>query len=143
MNTDKIPQFGEEVSGKEYVLRLGGYGVIRNDKRLAAVVITPGGTFLPGGAQEQGESPEAALVREAGEECGLLIRVTGLIGIADELVYADTEGTYFRKRGTFFAAEVHGHTQATEPDYKLLWLSPTEALSRLSHGSQRWAVGLA
>jgi len=140
MSTDKIRQFGEEFPGRPQVLRLGGYGVFRNDQGRIAMVLTPGGFFLPGGAQEKDESPEAAFVRETAEECGLSVRVTGHIGVADELVYAEDEQTYFRKRCAFFTAEVKTLVRPIEPDHKLVWLSPKEALSQLTHESQRWAL---
>jgi hypothetical protein len=59
------------------------------------------------------------------------------------LVFAADEGTHYRKRCAFFLAEVVGRSGAGEPDHELLWLSPTDALARLRHESQRWAVAEA
>ena len=137
-----IPEFGSAVAGQKYVLRPGSYGVIRNGAGAIAVVHTPLGVFLPGGGQESDESAEAALIREAAEECGLAIEVTRLVGVADELVYCEQEQRYLRKRCSFFAGQVRSDSQLVggEPDHQLKWLAPEDALSQLSHESQRWAV---
>jgi 8-oxo-dGTP pyrophosphatase MutT (NUDIX family) len=74
-------------------------------------LIPPGGDWfprgrLPGGGQEDGESPEEAAVREVEEECGLRTALGGYIGIADELVFAAEDRRHYCKRPTFFLAEV-------------------------------------
>jgi 8-oxo-dGTP diphosphatase len=125
------------------VLRPGGYVVLFDAERKLVIVSTPGGLFLPGGGQDPGESPAAAVVREVMEECGLQIKLGPQIGTADEMVYADTEQTYFRKRGTFFLGEALDQIAPGEPDYTTLRLTPQDALERLSHASQRWAVAEA
>jgi 8-oxo-dGTP diphosphatase len=137
-----IPEFGAVVPGQAYILRPGGYGVIRNDTGSIAVVVTPQGTFLPGGGQEADETPEQAMIREVREECGLEIQVSDCIGIADELVLGREEKAYFRKRCTFFAAQAVGMNEAgrIEPDHKLVWLPVADAAAQLTHASQRWAV---
>ncbi len=138
---ESIREFGTAVPGQTYVLRLGSYSIARQADRVA-IVLAPGGAYLPGGAQQPGESPEQAAVREALEECGLRIQLGRCIGVADELVYADKEQTYFRKRCTFFTAEVmdFDSSRAIEPDHQLVWLPPAEALAKLRHESQRWAL---
>ena len=70
------------------------------------------------------EAPEAAAIREAREECGLVISPGGRIGTADELVYAADEGVYYRKRCVFFLAAKRGEVDGGEPDHDLLWLTP-------------------
>src|SRR5262245_54693166 len=101
-----IPVFGEMVPGRPYVLRPGGYAVIRREPGEVGIVQTPDGFFLIGGGLEGDESPEQALLREAQEECGLVLRIASIIGCADELVFAEREQTYFRRSGTFFRADI-------------------------------------
>jgi 8-oxo-dGTP diphosphatase len=138
-----IPQFGEMTAGVEYVLRPGGYAVVFDDAGRIAVVETPAIIALPGGGQDPNESPEAAAVREAMEECSLAIRLEAALGTADELTYFDEERRYYRKRCTFFSARALDKGGACEPGYSLHWMTSEEAIGRLDHGSQRWAVAAA
>jgi 8-oxo-dGTP pyrophosphatase MutT (NUDIX family) len=108
-----------------------------------AAVSTPLGLMLPGGGQEEGESPEAAAVREVGEECALEIRLGPPIGVADELVFAADEGIHYRKRCTFFFADIVGRAGGGKPEHDLVWMSRQDAQGRLLHESQRWAVAEA
>ena len=138
-----IPQYGRAVPGADYILRPGGYAVIFNAAAEVAVVATPVGMALPGGGQDEGESPEEAAVRETREECGLRITLGPRVGVADELVYAADERRYYRKRCVFFLAEIVEKLGAGEPDHELRWLSSEEAAVKLLHESQRWAVNEA
>jgi 8-oxo-dGTP diphosphatase len=137
---DGIPEFGAAVGDADYVLRPGGYLVVRNSRGEIAVLSTPQGFFLPGGGQDIGESPAQAAVREADEECGMRVRLKGRLGTADELVFAASEGTYYRKRCVFFSAELVRHGAGGERDHQLMWMTPEEAAPRLRHKSQAWAV---
>src|SRR5438128_8721770 len=105
---DGILEFGAAVAGADYILRPGGYIIVQNSQGEIAVISTPQGFFLPGGGQNSGESPAQAAVREAHEECGLLVQPSKLLGTADELVFAASEGKYYRKRSAFFSAELVG-----------------------------------
>lgn len=136
-------EFGDVVPGVTYVRRSGGYAVICDTGNEVAVVSTRQGLFLPGGGQEDAETPEQAAVREAYEECGLRIRLRSRLGTADELVFAADEATYYRKRCTFFSAEVVRQEGRGEADHQLIWIIPEEAVARLRHESQRWAVSQA
>jgi 8-oxo-dGTP pyrophosphatase MutT (NUDIX family) len=135
-----FPEFGRRFEGVTYTLRPGGYGVIADEAGRIAVVVTPEGIHLPGGGQESGESAVLALLREAEEECGLLLRVEAPLGVADEFVVAQQEQQHFCKRCSFYSAVAVGTVRSTEPDHQLLWCEPDKAIERLSHGSQRWAV---
>src|SRR5262245_26303935 len=63
------PVFGALTAGCPRVLRPSAYAVIENELGLFAVVVTPGGCFLPGGGLENLETPEEAIGREVLEEC--------------------------------------------------------------------------
>lgn len=138
-----LPEFGLDPRAAEYILRPGGYVVVFNAAGEIAVVSTPAGLFLPGGGQDVSETPEAAAIREAREECGWEIRLGKRIGVADELVFAAAEQQHFRKRCVFFLAEITAEAAAAELDHELLWLLPEETEGRLRHASQRWAVAEA
>jgi 8-oxo-dGTP diphosphatase len=138
-----IPEYGSPAPGVNYVLRPGGYAVIFDAAGRVAVVAAPGGLYLPGGGQDPEESPVDAAIREAREEGGLVVAVGRCLGVADELVFADAERTHYRKRCTFFLADVVGRADATEPDHALHWMPVEEAVRRLRDGSQRWAVAEA
>jgi 8-oxo-dGTP diphosphatase len=135
-----FPEFGRWVKGVSYVLRPGGYGVISDDTKRIALVVTGGGVYLPGGGQEPGESALVALHREVLEECGLVVEVKSPIGMADELAFAEDLDQHFCKRCSFYSAVVIALGQVVETDHRLIWLEPDKALGQLSHGSQRWAV---
>jgi 8-oxo-dGTP pyrophosphatase MutT (NUDIX family) len=136
-----VLEFGSRDPGADHVLRPGGYTIIFDENGRVAVVATPLGIALPGGGQELGESADAAAVRETLEECGLHIRIDAFLGVAAELVFARDEDMHYRKRCTFLLASVVStEGSAMESDHELLWLSATEAASKLLHGSQRWAV---
>jgi 8-oxo-dGTP pyrophosphatase MutT (NUDIX family) len=136
-------EFGEKVASANYILRRGGYIVVRNARGEIAVLRTPKGYFLPGGGQEGEETPEQAAVREAAEECGMRVKITGSIGTADELVFTESKGKYYRKRCVFFSAELLGCDGGGEDDHELLWMRAEEATLRMSHKSQAWALSKA
>jgi 8-oxo-dGTP pyrophosphatase MutT (NUDIX family) len=110
-------KFGKLVASATYVHRPGGYAVVFNTAGGVAVVCTLQGLFLPGGGQEDAETPEQAAVREAYEECGLRIWLGPHLGTADEFVFAAEEGVYYRKHCTFFHAEVVRQEDRGETDH--------------------------
>jgi 8-oxo-dGTP diphosphatase len=65
----------------DIVLHHAGRGILLIERRNA-----PFGWALPGGFIDYGESAEQAAIREAQEETGLSVRLTGLLG-----VYSDPE----------------------------------------------------
>jgi 8-oxo-dGTP diphosphatase len=140
MMAGRIPEFGDPTPGVTYVLRPGGYAVIFDPDGRLAVVATEEGLHLPGGGQEAGESAEAATVREVAEESGLEVVIETMIGVADELVFARSEGTHYRKRCSFFRAMVIGTGDPVEEGHELRWKESHAAMEALHHGIQRWAV---
>ena len=92
-----IREFGKVIARKNYVLRPGGYGVVRDAAGRVGVVATSRGIFLLGGAQEGSETPRQALIREAREECGCSLQIGKRIAVADEMLFAKEEKRYFRK----------------------------------------------
>lgn len=141
--TTQFPEFGLEAAEAEYSLRPGGYAIVFNRAGEVAVTSTPKGLFLPGGGQSTSESAEEAAARETLEECGLRVSVGDFVGVADELVFAEDERKYYRKRCAFFLAEIIEQSEAHDPNHELTWLSPEDAMARLRHESQRWAVAAA
>ena len=102
-----ILQFGPVEPAVEYTLRPGGYAIVFSGEGMVATVQSPRRLTLPGGGQDAGESPATAAIRETAEECGLVIAIEQLLGVADEMTYAPEEGRHFRKRCTFFLARVN------------------------------------
>jgi 8-oxo-dGTP diphosphatase len=106
-----------------------------------ALVRTPRGVYLPGGGVEPGETPAAAVEREAREECGLVVRVGAWTAAAVQHVHAAAEGTHFEKRSTFVDAAVVAELAArADDDHALLWVDAADAPRLLSHESHGWAV---
>jgi len=138
---EPIPIFGERLAGETYVVRPSAYAVIQNEKGDIATVLTPLGPFLPGGGIEAGETPEEAVVREAREECGLLVRADGEIARAIQFSYSKTERCYFEKRIVFLRAVLEGTTVALEEDHELVWLPAETAAERMWHESHGWVLG--
>ena len=62
--------FGEKLEGIEYTDRIGVYGIVFNNEGKIALIMTPGGYFLPGGGIENTESHRMCLHREFMEETG-------------------------------------------------------------------------
>jgi 8-oxo-dGTP diphosphatase len=136
--------FGSAIPGDEYVLRCGGYAIVRNSCGEVALVKTPRrGYHLPGGGQEVGETAEQAAVREAFEETGLRIRILSPLGIADQRLPSIGSAAAYRKRCSYFLAEVTAEGGNCEDGHMLEWKRPQEAIALLDHASHAWAVAKA
>lgn len=134
-------QFGERLSHVHYVDRPSAYAVIFRGAGEVAVVSTPHGCFLPGGGIESGETPMQTIIRESLEECGLQIRVIKPVGCADQFVFTPGSANGWCKRSEFFLAEINAPPcERKEIDHSLIWLARKDAVARLAHESQRWAV---
>ena len=144
--TDAAPQFGAPQPGLDHVDRPAAFAVAERDGRVAVVHITrPEGAYfdLPGGALEPGEDAAAALVREWGEETGLVVMPVRLLGRGSQYMLK-VDGQAVNNRAALFEASVTGEDPALkiEDDHDLRWLSPLEAVSMLRHPLHAWAVAL-
>jgi 8-oxo-dGTP diphosphatase len=96
---------------------------------------------LPGGAIDPGETAAQAVVREFGEETGLVISPGSVLGHADQF-FINTDGEAFNNRQTVFGVGFVGERDELkiEADHTLVWRDPNEAIVRLRHDSHAWAV---
>jgi 8-oxo-dGTP diphosphatase len=136
------PIFGLRSADQEYQVRPSAYGLIEDDQGQLAVVRTPQGIYLIGGGLEGRETPQQAVVREAFEEGGLIVRIGEWSTCAVQLKYAIAERTHFEKLSTFIEATAEAvASSGTEEDHELQWMTPDAAADVLSDESHRWAVG--
>lgn len=135
-----VPRFGDCPEGVVATLRPSAYGFLRNAGGAIAVVRAPDGVFLPGGGIDPGETPGEALVREALEECGLLVRVASCVARATQFTAVEG-GRTFEKQCLFFEVEVlEERPESRHPGHETLWVEPAAAAGLFSHPSQAWAV---
>jgi ADP-ribose pyrophosphatase YjhB (NUDIX family) len=80
------------------IRRIGAYGLLRDDRgrvlltRNSSASEFPGLWGLPGGGVEQGEHPDAAVVREVVEETGLTVRIRGLHSVTADVARLPSSG---------------------------------------------------
>ena len=138
-------QFGAAEPGVDYKDRPAAFGVLARDGKVALVRVTKPGMApwldLPGGALEEGESDEEAMVREFGEETGLIVRPGRLIGRADQYFRRDN-GDPVNNRSAIFHATLEREAASLkcEDDHELVWLEPGEAMAGVRHDSHAWAL---
>jgi 8-oxo-dGTP diphosphatase len=142
------PQFGDPDPAHGYRDRPAAFGVLAREGRIALVEVKKPGHDawfdLPGGALDPGEDDVAAVVREFGEETGLLVEAGDFLGRADQY-FATTEGERRNNRQAFFDVRLvrEAPQLKIEADHSLVWMAPLEAISRLRHESHAWAVALS
>jgi 8-oxo-dGTP diphosphatase len=138
-------QFGEPTPGKAHTPRPAAFGIAARDGRIAVVRVRPdaGGDWLdlPGGAVDPGEDELQAMVREFGEEAGLVVK-TGAPVVEVAQYFAKSDGQAVNNQGHVFVAEIIGVDSSLkiEADHELVWIAPDEAVRRLRHDSHAWAV---
>jgi 8-oxo-dGTP diphosphatase len=140
-----MPQFGEPLPGRTHRDRPAAFGIADRDGLIALVRVRPdeGGDWfdLPGGAIDPGEDEIGALIREFGEETGLVVAVGRRItGIGQYFVLSDGEAV--NNLAGVYAVTVTGEDAALkiEADHMLVWVNPDEAIRRLRHDGHAWAV---
>jgi 8-oxo-dGTP diphosphatase len=138
--TNEALQFGEKPIGA-YHERLSAYAVVFDSegKILAAQVHDE--YHLPGGGIDDGEDPEAAVVREAMEETGCEISNLSYIGKANQF-FPDQN---LNKVGTFYRAVlVSCHPEkSVEDTHEGHWVEPEQFIEGNSGEFQKWAVRAA
>lgn len=138
-------QFGLGERGRDYPDRPAAFAVAARGGRIALVRITrPEETpyhDLPGGALEAGEDAVAAVIREFGEEAGLVIRPTAEIARFGQYLILNS-GAPANNRCIAFDAEIVGEDARLkiEDDHHLVWMTPAEAIRVLRHDGHAWAV---
>ena len=140
-----MPQFGEPLPGRVHRERPAAFGVAVRDGLIAVVRVRPeeGGDYidLPGGAIDPGEDEVQALMREFGEETGLVVTAGRRIaGIRQYFVLKGDEPV--NNIAGVYAVEVTGEDSALkiEDDHALVWIDPVEAIRDLRHDGHAWAV---
>jgi 8-oxo-dGTP diphosphatase len=98
-----------------------------------------GDWVLPKGKPDAGETIEETALREVQEETGCTARIVGP-GFRSEYLVRDTP-----KVVTFFPMECvdHGATVDATEVREVVWLTPREALERLTYDTERAVLGEA
>lgn len=138
-------QFGRAEPDVAYRDRAAAFGVAEREGLIALVRVAKPGHApwfdLPGGAVDPGEDDIQALVREFGEETGLVVQAGRSLGRADQY-FRLTDGQAVNNRSGLFVAHIEGEDPSLkiEADHELVWVDPRDAVGRLRHDSHAWAV---
>jgi ADP-ribose pyrophosphatase YjhB (NUDIX family) len=98
---------------------------------------------IPGGAQEIGETISQTVVREVREETGILVNVTGLIGVYSDPahVIAFTDGEVRQEFSLCFRARpVQGEPRTSSESKEVLWVEPARVDDLNTHPSIRLRI---
>lgn len=99
--------------------------------------------YLPGGATEEGESPEDALRREFMDETGYSLLGAKPLPGADQFVLT-TKGECFRKECSFFIVHVNlASNPPGQPNHLVRWLPLPEGLGHFAEEASRYAAKIA
>lgn len=138
--------FGAPVAGKTYMDRAAAFGIAENSLgQIALAQVTKPGKppyfDLPGGAVDGDETEQQAVVREFGEETGLVVEAGALIETVSQL-FLKSDGQPVRNFGGVYVVQVTGEAPGlkVEDDHKLVWLDPRDAVVALRHDAHAWAV---
>jgi len=132
--------------GLEYKHRWAAFGIAEGANGTIALVQVrkPGRDpyfDLPGGAVDGGEDETAAVVREFGEETGLVVEV-GRRVIEVSQPFLKSDGQPVCNNGGIYVVTVVGEKPElkVEDDHALVWLDPRDAVVALRHDAHAWAV---
>ncbi len=142
-----MQQFGDPRPGLRYTPRPAAFGIAERGGRIAAVNVRPdeGGDWidLPGGAIDPGEDELQALVREFGEETGLVVTPGRQIVRAAQY-FEKADGQPVNNQFGVYEVSVTGERPGLkiEDDHELIWIPPAEAVQHLRHDGHAWAVAM-
>ncbi len=138
--------FGTPVAGLTYLDRPAAFGVAENGQgQIALAQVTKPGKQpyfdLPGGAVDGDETEAQAVVREFGEETGLMVEAGSLIETVSQF-FLKSDGQPVRNFGGIYVVKVTGEKPGlkVEDDHALVWLDPRDAVVALRHDAHAWAV---
>lgn len=138
--------FGAPVAGLNYKDRPAAFGVAENSLgQIALAQVTKPGKApyfdLPGGAVDGEETEAEALVREFGEETGLVVQAGALIERVSQF-FLKSDGQPVKNFGGVYAVRAIGLQPdlKVEDDHALVWLDPRDAVVALRHDAHAWAV---
>jgi len=141
-----VLSFGAPVAGKTYQDRAAAFGIAENDLgQIALAQVTKPGKApyfdLPGGAVDGDETEQQAVVREFGEETGLIVEAGSLVETVSQL-FLKSDGQPVRNFGGVYVVRVTGEEPGlkVEDDHRLVWLDPRDAVVALRHDAHAWAV---
>ena len=139
---NNIILFGEKKSNQKYITRVGIYAIIFDtEKEKIAIVKTSSGYFLPGGGLNEKEDHRTCLQREALEEMGWEIEISYYLGNGGSYYFSETKNNYYFSDGYFYyARKIEVISEPLETGHDVLWLTPENAIEKLYHKNQRWAV---
>lgn len=139
-------QFGVPEPGETYRDRAAAFGIVEQGGRIAVAEITlseaaPVQYDLPGGGVDPGETEAEALVREFGEEVGLLIRAGDLVLRASQYRHK-LDGEPVNNHAAIFEGEIEQTAEnlKIEDNHRLVWLTPEDFVLKARHEAQAWAV---
>lgn len=130
----------------DYTPRHAAFGIAEDRQgRIALVEVTKPGRApyfdLPGGAVDGDESEGEALVREFGEETGLVVEVAAHVVDVSQ-PFLKSNGAPVRNHGGVHVVTLVGDRPElkVENDHELVWLDPRDAVVALRHDGHAWAV---
>ena len=136
-------QFGRRDPGVDYPERPTAFGLVFHDQKLACVRVERARSYydLPGGAVDGDEDEHAALIREFGEETGLVVEVGARV-IEVSQPFLKSDGQPVCNNGGIYVVRVTGERPElkVEDDHTLVWLDPRDAVVALRHDAHAWAV---
>jgi len=139
------PQFGRPLPGKVYRDRPAAFGLLENGGKVAFVRIrlddqTPPYIDLPGGAIDEGETAQEAVIREFAEETGLVVEVDGAVGRAAQYFVTSKDEPVNNRCEFLIVTQAQGTAAKVEDDHELLWLPFDEGLAALRHDAHAWGL---